>query len=101
MAQFNAFEEAIDFSFWRELCETYGELRRYRRGEYFVRAGEVLRKVGWIVSGGFRHSLIDNSGNAKTVGFVFEGSVLANISVRCIALRCRLTLWHLRTRTFM
>lgn len=78
MAQFNAFEEAIDFSFWRELCETYGELRRYRRGEYFVRAGEVLRKVGWIVSGGFRHSLIDNSGNAKTVGFVFEGSVLAN-----------------------
>lgn len=78
MAQFNAFEEAIDFSFWRELCETHGELRFYRRGEYFVRAGEVLRKAGWIVSGGFRHSLIDNSGNAKTVGFVFEGSVLAN-----------------------
>ena len=78
MAQFNAFEEAIDFSFWRELCEKHGRLHHYRRGEYFVRTGEVLKNVGWIVSGGFKHSLIDNSGNAKAVGFVFEGSILAN-----------------------
>lgn len=78
MAQFNAFEEAIDFSFWREICEKHGTLRHFRRGEYFARTGEVLRNAGWIVSGGFKHSLIDDSGNAKTVGFVFEGSVLAN-----------------------
>ena len=78
MAQFNAFEEALDFSFWREICEKHGTLRHFRRGEYFARTGEVLRNAGWIVSGGFKHSLIDDSGNAKTVGFVFEGSVLAN-----------------------
>lgn len=62
MAQFNAFEEAIDFSFWREICEEHGTLRHYRRGEYFVRACEVIRDVGWIVSGGFKHSLIENEG---------------------------------------
>lgn len=78
MAQFNAFEEAIDFSFWREICEKDGTLRHFRRGEYFAHTGEVLKIAGWIVSGGFKHSLIDDSGNAKTVGFVFEGSVLAN-----------------------
>lgn len=78
MAQFNAFEEALDFSFWREICEKHGTLRQFRRGEYFARTGEVLKIAGWIVSGGFKHSLIDDSGNAKTVGFVFEGSVLAN-----------------------
>lgn len=78
MAQFNAFEEALDFSFWKEICEEHGTLRRFRRGEYFVRVGEVMRKVGWIVSGGFKHSLIDNSGKEKAVGFVFEGSILAN-----------------------
>lgn len=78
MAQFNAFEEAIDFSFWKQLCEKHGTLRHYRRGEYFVRTGEVLKTVGWILSGGFKHSLIDNAGNAKAVGFVFEGSILAN-----------------------
>lgn len=78
MAQFNAFEEVIDFSFWRELCEKHGTLRHYRRGEYFARVGEVIKNAGWIVSGGFKHSLIDNAGNAKAVGFVFEGSILAN-----------------------
>ncbi|MBO4944045.1 MAG: Crp/Fnr family transcriptional regulator [Muribaculaceae bacterium] len=77
-AQFNAFEEAIDFSFWRELCEKHGTLRRFKRGEYFARTGEVLKIAGWIVSGGFKHSLIDDFGNAKTIGFVFEGSILAN-----------------------
>lgn len=77
-SRFNIFEEALDFSFWRELCEKHGTMRHFRRGEYFARTGEVLRNAGWIVSGGFKHSLIDNSGNAKTVGFVFEGSVLAN-----------------------
>lgn len=77
-SQFNAFEEAIDFSFWRELCEKHGTLRHYARGEYFARTGEVLKNAGWIVKGGFKHSLIDKSGNAKTVGFVFEDSVLAN-----------------------
>lgn len=76
--QFNAFEKTLDFSFWRELCERQGTLRHFRRGEYFAQTGEVLKNAGWIVKGGFKHSLIDTSGNAKTVGFVFEGSVLAN-----------------------
>lgn len=78
MAQFNRFEDAIDFSFWREICEKYGKSMHYSRGDYFVHAGSVLQHVGWIVSGGFKHSLIDNAGNVKAVGFVFEGSVLAN-----------------------
>lgn len=76
--QFNAFENALDFSFWRELCERHGTLRHFRRGEFFARTGEILKNAGWIVKGGFKHSLIDTSGNPKTVGFVFEGSVLAN-----------------------
>lgn len=78
MAQFNAFEEAIDFSFWKEICLRYGSPQHYRRGEYFVHVGEQMKQVGWIVSGGFKHSLVDNSGNPKAVGFVFEQSILAN-----------------------
>ncbi len=42
--QFNAFENALDFSFWRELCERQGTLRHFRRGEYFAQTGEVLKK---------------------------------------------------------
>ncbi len=45
-SQFNAFEEALDFSFWRELCEKHGTLRHFKRGEYFARTGEVLKNAG-------------------------------------------------------
>ncbi len=78
MSQFNAFEDAVDFSFWKEICEEYGYRKIYARGEYFAHIGDVLKEVGWIVSGGFKHALIDNGGNVKSVGFVFDGSVLAN-----------------------
>ncbi|MDE6396707.1 MAG: Crp/Fnr family transcriptional regulator, partial [Muribaculaceae bacterium] len=53
-------------------------LRHFRRGEYFIHSGSVMREVGWIVKGAFKHSLIDESGNTKAVGFVFEEAVLAN-----------------------
>lgn len=78
MTKFNAFENIIDFSFWRDICVRHGEKQLFGRGEYVAHAGEVLKKVGWINSGGFKHSLIDNAGNSKAVGFVFKGSILAN-----------------------
>ena len=81
MEKFNSFERDIDFAFWKEICESHGELRHYRRGEYFVHSGESLKQCGWIESGGFKHALTDCEGNLKTVGFVFRNAVLANYSV--------------------
>ncbi|MFG6392135.1 MAG: Crp/Fnr family transcriptional regulator [Candidatus Amulumruptor sp.] len=78
MEKFNDFERDVDFSFWREICENHGELRHYRRGEYFAHCGNLLKCCGWITKGGFKHTLIDSDGNRKTVGFVFENAVLAN-----------------------
>ncbi len=78
MAPFNPFENAIDFSFWREICEEQGKLKKYRRGEFFVHSGSVMKYAGWIIKGGFKHALLDNAGNEKAVGFVFEQSILAN-----------------------
>lgn len=80
MSGLNNFEQSVDFSFWRNICEEFGTSRRYKRGEYFVHAGEVLKYCGWIKSGGFKHTLTDSDGNLKTVGFVFDGSVLSNYS---------------------
>lgn len=40
-SQFNAFEDAIDFSFWRELCEKNGKLRHSRCNEYLACTEEV------------------------------------------------------------
>lgn len=80
MGRFNDFERYTDFSFWKEICEKHGTPRQYRRGEYFAHSGEILRYCGWINAGGFKHTLSDDDGNLKTVGFVFGGSVLANYS---------------------
>lgn len=78
MSHFNEFERAIDFSFWKEICEVYGRRARFSRGDCFAHTGSVIKEVGWIVSGGFKHCLIDDEGNLKAVGFVFEETVLAN-----------------------
>lgn len=78
MVKFNAFEKSIDFSFWKEICEKYGKPQQVCRGEYFVHSGVVMKNVGWILSGGFKHSLTASDGSNKTVGFVFADSILAN-----------------------
>ncbi len=72
MAHFNPFEYAVDFSFWKEICEKHGYQRYFKRGDFFVHSDDVLKQVGWIASGSFKHSLIDNAGNHKAVGFVFK-----------------------------
>lgn len=47
-SQSNAFEEALDFSFCREICEKHGTLSHFIRGEYFAHTEEVLKKAGWM-----------------------------------------------------
>lgn len=78
MARFNVFENGIDFSPFENLCCTKGSPRTYCRGEFFAHTGEVIKRVGWIESGSFKHCLIDDTGGQKSVGFVFAGSALAN-----------------------
>lgn len=59
MTKFNDFEKNIDFSFWKELCHTKGKLRSYRRGECFAHTGDIIKRVGWVETGSFKHSLIN------------------------------------------
>ena len=80
MEKFNDFERDIDFAFWKNICESHGELRHFRRGECFVHSGEELKFCGWIKTGGFKHTLTDSEGNHKVVGLVFRNAVLANYS---------------------
>ena len=35
-SQFNAFEEALDFSFWRELCEKQSQLKSLLLGNFAI-----------------------------------------------------------------
>ena len=78
MKYIDNFKKTIDSSFWREVCEKYGNKRRILRGEYFVHSGEIMRNVGWVFSGSFKYSLTTADGVEKTVGFITKSSILAD-----------------------
>ena len=64
--------EPIDFSLCKEVFEKLGERRLFGRGEYFARSGEVMEYAGWIVSGGFKYSLMSSDGNNSVIGFSID-----------------------------
>ena len=67
-----------DFSFCKEMFEKFGERRLIGRGEYLARSGEVMEYAGWIVSGGFKYSLMSSDGNDKVIGFSLDDSLLTD-----------------------
>lgn len=69
-------DSAVDFSYCKEVFEKFGERRLIGRGEYFARSGKVMEYAGWIVSGGFKYSLVSSDGNDKVIGFSLDDSLL-------------------------
>ena len=69
-------ENLINFAFCKEVFEKFGERRLIGRGEYFACSGEVMEYAGWIVSGGFKYSLMASVGNNRVIGFSLDDSLL-------------------------
>ena len=59
---------------------TIGTERTLDKGEEFVRAGEIPRKVAFVLSGLFRYYYIDKEGVDYTKSIILEGSMLASYS---------------------
>ena len=76
MEKVNNTENSADFSFCKEMLEKFGERRLIVRGEYFARSGEVMEYAGWLVSGGFKYSLMASDGNNSVIGFSLDDSLL-------------------------
>lgn len=68
----------IETSFWKEVCERYGNRKHFSPGDYFVHSGEEMSSVGWVISGSFKQSLPIYSGESKTIGFIISESILAD-----------------------
>ncbi len=74
----NANRKHLDTSFWREVCERFGNRQHFSLGDYFVHSGEKMSFIGWIMSGSFKYSLPVSNGNDKTIGFAISNSMLAD-----------------------
>lgn len=79
MTDFNPYVDKIDINFWRDLCSKEGELRHYKKGEYFLQRGE-RKKCNWgfIKQGYFKYSVTDAEGNANITGFAFCNSPIGD-----------------------
>lgn len=50
----------------------------YKKGEYFVRQGEVCKTIGFVTSGSFRYCCNNSLGEVNIVGYTFEESFVGN-----------------------
>lgn len=67
-----------DLSLCNEVFEKLGEGRLISRGEYFARSIEVMEYAGWIVTEGFKYSLMSSDGNYRVIGFSLYESLLTD-----------------------
>ena len=57
-----------------------GQIRSVRTNEYFIREGEIPKKLGFIVSGLFRYVYITNKGVEFTKGIITEKNFIVSYS---------------------
>lgn len=75
MANFNPYVDKTDIDFWRELCQKEGTLRHYKKGDFFLRAGEIPKEFGFIESGYFKYSVVDSAGEEHITGFALRNNL--------------------------
>lgn len=78
MALLNEFMVRADLSPMVEYCGAFGTHVVYEKGEAFVAEGSVCRYVGLVVSGYFKYSMLDSSGNERIAAFGFENEIVTD-----------------------
>lgn len=78
MAQFNSYDQSIDFSAIKDYCREHGRAAHYSKDDVFVQQGCVGKYLGVVESGYFKYTTLTSSGNEAVVGFAFAGEIVAD-----------------------
>ena len=73
MGNFNSFIDKLDMDFWHEICTKNGKLCHYKKGEFFVQQGGVIRYMGIVKEGYFKYVVTDSKGNEHITGLALPG----------------------------
>lgn len=71
MVNFNEYMNEIDFSGFKKLFLENGKSIEFKKKDYFVRQNEPCKYVGFVQSGVFRYTRIDDEGDEPIVGYSF------------------------------
>ena len=78
MEDFNKYTSHINYSPIVDFVLQQGKEISYKKGEYFVRQGEICKIMGFVVSGSFRYCCTNSSGESSIVGYTFDHSFVGN-----------------------
>ena len=73
MKNFNSYLDHIDMEIWKELCQEYGEIRQYKKGEEFVSIGEMGQYIGLVRKGSLKYVVYDSVNEEKVVALESVG----------------------------
>ena len=78
MAQFNSYIDLLDLTVAIDFCRENGTLCHYKKGECFVQQGSIARYAALVVSGYFKITTLNDSGDEAVVNFAFPGQLITD-----------------------
>lgn len=78
MVNFNEYMNEIDFSGFKNLFLEKGKSLEFKKKDYFVRQNEPCKYVGFVQSGIFRYTRINNEGDEHIVGYSFTDNFVCD-----------------------
>ena len=95
--EFNTYLEGINSEMWKDLCMKHGELRRFRKGDEFIRIGEVGKYIGFINKGSLKYIVYTTEDKEKVIGLETVGGFAASFPycLKEIPSELNITLTHL------
>ena len=78
MAQFNSYIDYLDLSAATEYCRENGEVCRLKKNERFVQQGTTARYAALVVSGYFKITTLNTSGEEAVLNFAFPGQFITD-----------------------
>lgn len=79
MTGFNSYIDGLDLSALKAYCVNHGRLTQYTKGDYFIKADEESRYIGFVECGYFNY-IVHNASEQKDyiTGFAFEGEFVGD-----------------------
>ncbi|WP_304375139.1 Crp/Fnr family transcriptional regulator [uncultured Duncaniella sp.] len=79
MAQFNSYLDVLDPTAATDYCRENGTVCHYKKEERFIQQGTVARYAALVVSGYFKLTTLNESGNEAVINFAFPGQIITDI----------------------
>ncbi len=78
MAQFNSYIDYLDLTAATEFCREKGILCHFKKEERFVQQGSVARYAGLVLTGYFKVTTLNESGDESVINFAFPGQFITD-----------------------